>query len=150
MMSSRNDNIMKGFRSKALLWLSGFIGLGALWGGVVMIISPDGSAFGMTPMLIDMARLPFADILFRNFFFSGIMLILVNGVFNLLTVIGLIRKKLYGFWCGLTSGVLLFCWLGVQWIIFAVNPLTSIYTIFALIQIYLALAIIKKQKTAGY
>lgn len=139
---------LSGNKEKTLFWLSGFIALGAFFGGAVMIISPDGTMLGMKPMLIDMGKLPFADILFQNFLFSGFMLILVNGVCNLFTVVGLFRNKFYGAWCGLSSGVMLFCWLSVQWVIFAVNPLTFIYTIFALIQIYLAWAVIKARRAA--
>lgn len=133
-------------QTKFLLYLSAFVGLGAYFGGFVMIISQDGMCMGMKPMLYEMQSLPFAEILFQNFLFSGIMLILINGICNTLTVIGLLKKKPYGILCGLLSGILLICWLSVQWVIFAVNGLTTLYTVFGLLQIGLACNILRKKK----
>lgn len=121
------------------MWLSGFIAVGAYWGGIMFFIDPTGATWAMEQILPHMQSLPFANILFTDFFISGIALVLVNGVWNTVSVIGLIKGKRWGAIFGLISGLLLLGWLGVQWIIFTVNPLTSIYTLFSIIQIIVSI-----------
>ncbi|MEG1413822.1 MAG: hypothetical protein RSA94_01960 [Mucinivorans sp.] len=132
---------------KALLYLSGFIALGAFWGGIMMFISPSGEVWGMDPLLADMRRLPCAEALFDNFIFSGVMLILVNGGCNTAAVIGLRSDRRWGVMCGGIAGVMLLCWLGVQWVIFAVNPLTMLYTLFGVVQVVLATHLLRTRTT---
>lgn len=125
---------------KTLLWLSGFIALGAYFGALMMFVSPDGSLFGLDPILPYMQCLPFAEQLFQNFVFSGIMLIVVNGICNTIAFVGLLRKWRYGVLCALLAGVMLLCWLAVQWVIFDFNLLTTLYTVFGIAQVWLAVA----------
>lgn len=125
--------------SKALIWLSAFIGLGAYWGSIMFFIDPTGKIWGMDLILPYMQSLPFADILFTDFLLSGIMLIMVNGIWNTVSVIGLLKNKRWGVIFGLISGILLFGWLGVQWLIFTIIPLTSIYTLLSIIQIIISI-----------
>lgn len=128
---------------KILFYLSGFIGLGAYLGGAVMFLSPNGAVLGLDAILPHMQILPFAELLFRDFTFSAIMLILVNGVCNTVAVVGLATKRGYGVICSLLAAVMLLCWLGVQWVVFAINPLTTIYTVLGIIQLSLSWSLIK-------
>lgn len=128
---------------RILMYLSGFIGLGAYLGGAMMLLSPDGVVFGMDAILPHMQSLPFAESLFRDFTFSAIMLILVNGVCNTVAVVGLATKSSYRVICSLLAAVMLLCWLGVQWVIFAINPPTTIYTVLGIIQLSLSWSLIK-------
>ena len=68
---------------RALIFWTLFIGLGALAGATGMLVDPSGKAMGMDAMLPYFQVLPFADILFQNFIFSGISLLIVNGITNL-------------------------------------------------------------------
>lgn len=78
-----------------LLILTFFIGIGAFFGGICMLIEPDGSLVFLDTFLIYFQVLPFADILFQNYIFSGIMLILVNGITNIMAnILVLSNKKL--------------------------------------------------------
>lgn len=47
-----------------------------------MLVDPSGKAMGMDAMLPFFEKLPLADILFRNLLFSGIALLIVNGLTN--------------------------------------------------------------------
>lgn len=68
-----------------LLFLLLFLGLGALFGGGVLIISPSGKLIGMPLSLLN--KSPFSD-----FLFPGIILFGVLGVFPVLLVFALINK----------------------------------------------------------
>lgn len=74
------------FRSarKWLLFWTLFIGIGAVGGALCMLIDPSGRTLGMDAMLPFFQVLPFADVLFQDFVFSGWALLIVNGLSNLL------------------------------------------------------------------
>ena len=95
-----------------------FIGLGALWGGTAMLIKPDGSILHMQSLLPYFAVLPFSDVLFQDYIFSGIMLILVNGVSNIIAAILILKNKKAGFVLGTVFGFTLILWIIIQFIIF--------------------------------
>lgn len=124
---------------RLLLFLSAFIGVGAYWGALMMFIDPTGAVWGMDPLLpIMQANLPFVDIFFRDFLWSGIALLLVNGVSNTIAWYALIKNRPRALTLQLICGLLLAAWLGVQWVIFEVNALTTLYTFIAMLQILLA------------
>ena len=62
---------------------------------------------GMDSMLPDFQVLPFADILFQNYLFPGIALLIVNGLTNLVAALLLLRKKKIGVVLGGVFGVTL-------------------------------------------
>lgn len=49
----------------------------------MMLLDPSGRAMGMDAMLPYFQVLPFADVLFQDLTFSGIALLIVNGLTNL-------------------------------------------------------------------
>ena len=57
---------LKVFRGLLIFWTL-FIGLGALFGGVCMLIKPDGSILHMENMLPYFEVLPFSDVLFQDY-----------------------------------------------------------------------------------
>lgn len=111
-----------------------FIGIGAMGGGIGMLLDPSGKAMGMDPLLPAFQVLPFADILFQNLNFSGIALILVNGVPNLIAVVLLFRKRKEGIVLGGVLGITLMLWICIQFYIFPVNFMDIIYFIFGFLQ----------------
>lgn len=132
---------LKLFKRILLFWCF-FIGLGALWGGTAMLIKPDGSILHMQEMLPYFKVLPFADILFNDYIFSGIMLILVNGVSNIIAAVLILRNKKLGFVLGTIFGFTLMLWITIQFIIFPPNFLDNAYFTFGLLQLisgYIAL-----------
>lgn len=79
-------------RKISIFWTL-FIGIGAVGGAVTMLIDPSGGLMGMDAMLPYFKKLPFADVLFTDFVFSGIALLIVNGITNLVAAALLFAKK---------------------------------------------------------
>ena len=68
-----------------LLFLLGFLGLGAVGGGGVLIVSPGGKLMGMPLSML--SRSPFSD-----FLLPGIILFCVLGVMPLIMIVGLLKQ----------------------------------------------------------
>lgn len=111
-----------------------FIGIGAMFGGIAMLIKPDGSILQMQEMLKYFKVLPFSDILFNNYIFSGIALIIVNGITNIVASTLMIANKKLGIILGMIFGITLMLWITIQFIIFPFNVLSTSYFIFGLLQ----------------
>ena len=109
---------------RVLLFWTLFIGLGALAGGYGMIADPSGKAMGMDAMLPYFQVLPFAEVLFRDLFFSGIALIVVNGITNLTAAALLLAKKKSGLILGGIFGVTLMLWICIQFYMFPLNVMS--------------------------
>lgn len=119
---------------KFLIFWTLFIGIGAMLGGIMMLIDPTGETIGMAGMLPYFKKLPFADVLFRDFVFSGIMLIIVNGITNLVAATLLFFDKKIGVVLGGTFGVTLMLWICIQFYMFPLNFMSTIYFIFGFLQ----------------
>ena len=122
------------FKGLILFWTA-FIGIGAYVGGISMLIAPDGSILHMQNMLPYFQVLPFASILFQNYIFSGIALIIVNGISNTIAFIFIIRNKKPGFVLGTIFGFTLMLWIIIQFIIFPPNLLDNLYFTFGCLQL---------------
>ena len=77
---------------RILIFWTLFIGIGAVAGALGMLTDPTGKNMGMDAMLPYFQVLPFADIVFQDFRFSGWALLIVNGLSNL-TAAGLLFAK---------------------------------------------------------
>ncbi len=119
---------------RALIFWTLFIGIGAVGGAMCMLIKPDGSLMGMDGMLPYFQVLPFADVLFQDFTFSGIALLVVNGLTNLTAATLLMRKKHAGVVLGGVFGITLMLWICIQFYMFPLNFMSTIYFIFGLCQ----------------
>ena len=103
---------------KWLIFWTLFIAIGAVAGGLSMIIDPSGKALHMDAMLPFFQKLPLADVLFQNFLFSGIALLIVNGLTNLTAAVLLLRKKKLGVALGGIFGITLILWICIQFYMF--------------------------------
>lgn len=121
------------FRGTMLFWTI-FIGVGAVGGAVGMLVAPDGSALGMQMMLPYFEVLPFADVLFQNYIFPGISLLLVNGLTNLTAFVLILKHKKAGAYLGCLFGITLMLWITIQFVIFPANFLSITYFIFGMLQ----------------
>ena len=119
---------------RALIFWTLFIGIGAVGGALCMLIKPDGSIMGMDGMLPYFQVLPFADVLFQDFTFSGVALLVVNGLTNLTAATLLMRKKHAGVVLGGVFGITLMLWICIQFYMFPLNFMSTIYFIFGLCQ----------------
>ena len=60
-----------------------------------MLVDPTGKLLGMNNLLPYFKVLPFSNILFQNYIFSGIALIIVNGMSNLIASYLIIKNKFF-------------------------------------------------------
>ena len=119
---------------KWLIFWTSFIGIGAVAGGLSMIIDPSGKALHMDAMLPFFQELPFADVLFQNFLFSGIALLIVNGLTNLTAAALLLRNKKLGVILGGIFGITLMLWICIQFYMFPLNFMSTAFFIFGFCQ----------------
>ena len=96
---------------KILIFWTLFIGIGAAAGAAAMLADPSGGIMGMDAMLPYFQKLPFADVLFQDFLFSGIALLIVNGITNLTAAVFLIGKRKAGVVLGGIFGITLMLWI---------------------------------------
>ena len=120
---------------KILIFWTLFIGIGAMLGGIVMLVDPSGEKAMMAAMLPYFQVLPFADVLFQDLVFSGIMLIIVNGITNLTAAALLFAKKKAGTILGGVFGLTLMMWITIQFVIFPANFMSTTYFIFGALQL---------------
>jgi hypothetical protein len=73
-----------------LLVLLGFLGLGAMGGGAMFIVSPNGKMFGMPLSMLETSP-------FNNFMIPGIILFLVIGIAPCLLILALLKKPVSKF-----------------------------------------------------
>ena len=117
-----------------LLFWTLFIGIGAVAGAVGMLVDPSGRALGMDAMLPYFQVLPFAEVVFQNFTFSGWALLIVNGLTNLTAATLLLARKRAGAVLGGVFGVTLMLWICIQFYMFPPNFMSTIYFLFGLAQ----------------
>jgi hypothetical protein len=85
-MIGENSKIIKSKTTRNLLIaLLAFLGLGAIGGGAVLIISPSGKLMGMPLALLDPSP-------FSNFLIPGIILFLALGLPPMFLIIALLKK----------------------------------------------------------
>ena len=117
-----------------LIFWTLFIGVGAVAGGLSMILDPSGKTLRMDGMLPYFQVLPFAKTLFQDFLFSGFALLIVNGLTNLTAAVLLLRRKKLGVILGGVFGVTLMLWICIQFYMFPLNFMSTAYFIFGLCQ----------------
>jgi len=85
-MQKNEEKVMKiKITRNIFLILLGFLGLGAIGGGIVLIISPDGELLGL-PLS------EFKNIPFTSYLIPGIILFSILGVIPSLLIIALLKK----------------------------------------------------------
>ena len=119
---------------RILLFWTLFVGIGAVAGALTMLLDPTGKSMGMDALLPYFQVLPFADILFQDYTFSGWALLIVNGLSNLTAAGLLLKKKRSGVVLGGIFGVTLMLWICIQFYMFPLNFMSTAYFIFGLAQ----------------
>lgn len=124
------------FYKNLLIFLLGFLSLGAFYGGIVLIINPDGSILGIPLDLLQNSP-------FRNFLVPGIILLVTFGIFPAFTIYTLVKKPenkilnhlnlLYDYHFAWTFavyiGIAQIIWINIQTLI--LNAVDIIHTIYA-------------------
>ena len=129
-MKNGNNNTAR----KWLIFWTLFIGIGAVAGGLSMILDPSGKLLHMDGMLPYFQKLPFADVLFQDLLFSGFALLIVNELTNLTAAVLLLRKKRLGVILGGIFGITLMLWICFQFYMFPLNFMSTAYFLFGLCQ----------------
>lgn len=117
-----------------LIGLAFFIGVGALIGSVAMFVDPTGKLLGMGVILPYFQVLPFADVLFSNYVFSGIMLLMVNGITNFIAAGLLLVKKKSGAITSIIFGITLMLWIFIQFVILPANFMSIAFFVLGFLQ----------------
>ena len=99
-----------------------------------MFVDPTGKTMGMDAMLPYFQKLPFAEYVFQDYLFSGFALLIVNGISNLTAALLLFKNKKSGIYCGGIFGVTLMLWICIQFYMFPLNFMSTIYFIFGFLQ----------------
>lgn len=137
------------FRGLLIFWML-FIGLGAVGGAACMFIDPSGKLLSLDFLLPCLQKLPFADVLFQNFIFAGVALLVGNGLTNLTAAVLLLRRKKAGLVCGGIFGITLMLWICVQFCIFPLNYMSTLYFVFGLAQALTAFLALKNSSAADF
>ncbi len=140
--------MMSSILRKNLIFWTLFIGLGAALGMTMMFIDPTGKMWKMDTLLTTLQVMPWPEIFFTNFIFSGIVLFCVNGITQLFSAFMLIRKNRYAWLCCLICGIILMLWCAFEWIIWGFNFLSDLYFAFGLAETICAL--LYKIRLSGY
>ncbi len=120
---------------KFLIFWCLFIGIGAVWGSTCMFIDPTGKLLKMDTLLPYFQVLLFSNILFQNYIFPGISLLIVNGISNLVAAFLLIKDKRTGIILGTVFGFTLMLWIIIQFVIFPPNVLSTTFFVLGIIQL---------------
>lgn len=119
---------------KFLIFWCLFVGIGAIFGSICMLIDPSGKLLSMEKLLPYFSVLPFSNILFQNYIFSGVSLLIVNGLTNLIATYFLIKDKKNGSILGEIFGITLMFWIIIQFVILPKNSMSIIFFIVGFIQ----------------
>lgn len=139
---------MKTTRSlKVLFFLLALLGVGALGGGGVLIISPNGQLMGMPLSLLDQSP-------FNNFLIPGIVLFISLGLAPILLIYALLKipanrfaemlnfyKDMHWAWTySIYMAFVLIMWIQIEMVfIQAVSWLHTFYIIYALLILFVTL-----------
>ena len=133
--------IMKTF----LKILTIFIAVGAVGGAVMMWMDPSGVSWGGEPML-DLLRnkMPWPDVLFKNFIPSGFALLAANGLTQLLAALMLFKNHPWAYWAVLVCGVILMLWKVLEWYVWGFVALSNIFFVLGLVEVIGAVCCIRR------
>lgn len=119
-----------------IMFWTAFIGIGAVVGSCMFLFDPDNGVYmgDILPVMHD--KMPLGDLLFSNFIFSGIALLICNGITNLISFYLILKNKKLGYQFGYIFGITLMLWICIQFYIFAPNVylIDILFFIFGLLQ----------------
>ena len=112
----------------------------------MMWVDPTGNGWGGAPMLdLLRAKMPWPDVLFRDFIPSGFALLAVNGITQFAAAILLIKRHRLAQWAVLACGIILMLWIVLEWWVWGLNPISNIYFVFGLVETVTAIICLKKK-----
>lgn len=102
-------------------------GLGALYGGFMLMSDPSGARMQMPLSYLEHSP-------FSNYLIPGIVLFIVNGLFSFVTIMTILCKNFHSYWFVIIQGLLLSGWIIVQIILLRIfyAPLHATFLIIGL------------------
>ena len=91
------------------------------------------------------AKMPWPDLLFKDFIPSGFALLAVNGLPQLLAALMLFKKHPWACQVTLACGILLMLWIVLEWWIWGFVALSNIYFVLGLVEAVVALFCLRKE-----
>lgn len=131
----------------AIFWAY-FIGIGAVIGSLMMFVDPSGKLWDMEPMLpLLRDGLPMFKGLLNNFIASGVVLLLVNGLTNFVSILLIHHKSPLATLSSMICGIILMGWTLFEMYIFRdIVPIIIIYFLFGLLQMLTGFWLMKISK----
>ena len=124
---------------RALMILCLFVGIGALGGGAMGLISPDGSLIQAQTIITDLQKnTPFVGQYIDSLVIPAIALLLFVCIPQTTAGILLLRRHSLQYTAGILVGAMLIVFTFVEMILLP-NPLSILYMIFGVIEIIAAL-----------
>lgn len=115
------------------------VGIGALFGGMAAILSPSGSAVGISASEA-LKNGPFTD-----FLIPGLFLFVIIGLGNLGALITAKYKNRYQAYISGCLGVILCLWIIIQcYMLFMINALHIIFFIIGALEIFLSIKLARE------
>ena len=131
-MGNFNGNIRAYFGLGAL---QAIISLGAIGGGLLLVIDPSGSTLGVPSSLLEGS-------IFPNFLIPGIFLLVVNGFGSGIAAVFSFKNSHYTQGIAIALGVILVLWIVIQVIIIrSIGWLHGIYFFLGIIELWLGIYI---------
>jgi hypothetical protein len=120
--------------------LQGFIGLGAVGGGLVLIWQPSGATLGIP--LEELENSPFS-----TYLIPGIVLLAVNGMGNILGAGATVARQTYAGHIAIVLGGFLVAWITFQVYWFtSIHWLHALYFILGILELVLGLALLRASR----
>ena len=127
--------------------LTVFIAVGAVGGAVMMWMDPTGLSWGGEPMLdLLRAKMPWPELLFKDFIPSGFALLAVNGLPQLLAAIMLFKNHRWAYRVCLACGIILMLWIVLEWWIWGFVALSNIFFMLGLVETIVSAICLNKSK----
>jgi len=118
--------------------IQAFVAIGAIPAGFSMIFNSDGTELGMTIDFLQSSP-------FNDFFVPGLLLFIVNGLFNLVASILSFTRNKYSGILGLILGISLILWIVIQiYFITLFSFMQPMFFFIGIIEIIISLLIIKQ------
>lgn len=115
------------------------VGIGALFGGMAGILSPDGSAVGIS------ASEALKNGPFNDFLIPGIFLFVVIGLGNISASVTAKYKNKYQAYISGCLGIILCMWIIIQcYMLYTINVLHIIFFLIGVIQIFLSIILARE------
>ena len=131
-----------------LIVVSVLNGAAGLICGVLFIAGPDGHLLQAGALIPVIQGLPLASVFFRDFFWIGVIMLLVLGIPNSIASVLLLRKSENQYFATVAAGTLLLLWCSFE-LVFMFNVLAVGYFVVGLISIACSVLLLRPSRAEG-